>query len=154
MSGKGQDSQETLPNGAPSDSAEDDQSDAADDLIEPEILEKLPPEAKKQIKAQLSMMSVTAPLQNPLARKITPEHISRIIDLSEKDSTNAYKDTRASRRFAFGYVLIFVGLFVFLTIFLTPLDKDLYQSIITFLLTFLAGVGGGFGVKSYMDRNR
>jgi hypothetical protein len=45
-------------------------------------------------------------------------------------------------------------LFTFLTIFLVGTDKELYKEAMKLFAVFLGGFGGGFGVKSYMDRKR
>jgi len=49
-----------------------------------------------------------------------------------------------------GALIIFVALFVFLTVFLVGADKELYKEAVKLFAVFL----GGFGVKSYMDRNK
>jgi hypothetical protein len=46
--------------------------------IEPELLKGLPPEAENIVR--MTMSSTVSPLINPLSEKITPEHISKIIE--------------------------------------------------------------------------
>jgi hypothetical protein len=46
------------------------------------------------------------------------------------------------------------ALFVFCTIFLVNTDKELYKEAIKLFAVFTGGFGGGFGLKSYIDRNK
>lgn len=122
-------------------------------FVEPELLDKLPPEAKKVVEMSLST-HMLGPMQNPLAKKITSKHIDKILDLSEKDAERTFKDAEETRKFTLKYVVLFVILFVFLTIFLVSSDKELYKEVIKLFAVFLGGFGSGFGIKNYMDRHK
>ncbi|WP_089729742.1 hypothetical protein [Candidatus Thiosymbion oneisti] len=123
-------------------------------LPEPELLKNLPPEARKVV--EIGMMSARrfGPMPNPLTDKITEKHIDKILEIAAKDDERSFKDTAQSRKFTLLYIVIFVALFTFLTVFLVGADKDLYKEAIKLFAVFLGGFGGGFGVKSYMDRNK
>ena len=94
------------------------------------------------------------PMQHPLAEKVNEKHIDKILDISEKDAERSFKDAGETRKFTLIYVVIFVILFVFITIFLVGSDKELYKEVIKLFAVFLGGLGSGFGIKSYMDRNK
>jgi len=94
------------------------------------------------------------PEPDPLIDKLTEGHIDKILDISKREDEYSYEDTGQSRKFTLVYVIIFIALFVFLTAFLVGADKDLYKEAIKLFAVFLGGFGGGFGLKSYMDRDK
>jgi len=49
-----------------------------------EILDKLPPEARKMVEMSLSMASISGPMLPPFLKKINEEHISKVLELSDK----------------------------------------------------------------------
>lgn len=121
--------------------------------IEPELLSKLPPEARKVIEIGMSMHRF-GPMPNPLTQKLNPQHIDKILESAEKDSQRAFRDAGETRKYTLIYLTIVSILFVFLTVFLVGSDKELYKEIIKLLIVFSGGLGSGFGIKSYMDRNK
>lgn len=121
--------------------------------VGPELLKNLPPEAKKVLEIGMSMQRF-GPMPNPLAEKINEKHIDKILDITEKDEERSFKDAGESRKFTLIYVLVFAVLFVFATVFLVGSDKDLYKEVIKLFAVFFGGLGSGFGIKSYMDRNK
>ncbi len=122
-------------------------------LAEAELLEKLPPEAKKVVEIGMSMHRF-GPMPNPITEKLNDGHIDKILDIAAKDDERAFKDATESRKFTLIYILVFSALFIFLTIFLVGSDVELYKEIIKLFTIFLGGLGSGFGIKSYMDRNK
>ena len=121
--------------------------------VEPELLKSLPPEAKKVLEIGMSMHKF-GPIPNPLAEKINEKHINKILDIAEKDEERSFKNAGETRKFTLIYVLVFAAIFVFSTVFLVGSDKDLYKEVIKLFAVFLGGLGSGFGIKSYMDRNK
>lgn len=118
-----------------------------------EFLKKLPPEARKVVEIGMSLQRF-GPMPNPLTDKLNEKHIDKILEISAKDDERTFADAAQSRWFALGYVIIFVALFIFLTIFLVGADKELYKEAVKLFAVFLGGFGGGFGVKTYMDRDK
>ncbi|KAF3980377.1 MAG: hypothetical protein HFP76_02340 [Methylococcales symbiont of Iophon sp. n. MRB-2018] len=94
------------------------------------------------------------PMQNPLTQKLTSQHIDKILEISEKDDERVFKDAGESRKYTLIYIVIFSVLFVFLTVFLVGSDVELYKEIVKLFAIFLGGLGSGFGIKGYMDRNK
>lgn len=90
------------------------------------VLEKLPPEIKKVMEVGFSMQRFSGPLPSPFLNKINETHVTKILELAEKDDERAFADTQASRKYILGYVLIFAMLFVFATIFLVGQNTELY----------------------------
>ena len=123
------------------------------DFADPELLKNLPPEAKKVLEIGMSMHRF-GPMPNPLTEKINEKHIDKIIDIAEKDDERSFKDAGEARKFTLIYVLVFAALFVFSTVFLVGSDKALYKEAIKLFAIFLGGLGSGFGIRSYIDRNK
>jgi len=121
--------------------------------IEPEVLDKLPPELKKAVES-FSLQAFTGPVFHPILKKVTESHIDKVLDQTEKDSERDFEDAKSSRRYGFAAFVIICALFVFLTWYLTAVDKDLYRDIIKVLLGLVGGFGGGFAFKGYLDRDR
>jgi hypothetical protein len=126
-------------------------SDGDDDasVIEPEVLEKLPPEVRRVLEFGMGMFST--PVFHPVTKKINEGHIDKLLDSSEKDSQREYKDRMWGRCFGILYALIGVGLFVFVTMYLSD-DKELYRDLLTKVIIFFGGGGLGYGVKAFLDR--
>jgi hypothetical protein len=116
-----------------------------------EVMENLPPEARKQITSMLAMRSI-GPLPNPVLAKVTPEHISRILDISEQDSERSFKDAQHARLFTAFYVLLFVIALGTLVWYLVPMDKALFLDVFKVFVAFAGDFGSGFGIRSRIDR--
>lgn len=124
----------------------------SDEALEPELLKRLPPDAKKVVEIGMGMMMQgVGPVPNPLTKKITEKHIDKILEIAAKDDERTFENAKNFRIYMLIYILSFIGLFVFLTIFLVGSDKELYKEVLKLFATFLGGLGSGFGVKSYMD---
>lgn len=121
------------------------------DSIDPEVLDSLPPEFKKAVEMSISMQRFSGSLPNPLLSKITEKHIDKILDLSEKEDVNAFKDAQISRRYGAFYFLVILSLFVFLVVFLIDKDTDLLKMIIEKVIFVIAGFAGGYGYKAWID---
>ncbi len=117
--------------------------------LDDEVLKKVPPEILKIIEHR-SFKHGPAP--NPVAEKITENHITKILDNTAEESGRRARDKTQSRKFTFASAVLAVGVFVFLTVFLKP-DRDLYVEIIQLLAIFAGGFGAGYGVKAYLEKN-
>jgi len=133
--------------------AESTPADDSEFIPDADLLKKLPPEARKVVEIGMSMHRFGA-MSNPLADKLTEKHIDKILDISAKDDERSFADAAHSRWFTLTYVVLFLALFVFLTVYLVGADKELYKEAVKLFAVFLGGFGGGFGVKSYMDREK
>lgn len=126
-------------------------------VIDPEILEDLPPEARKKVEiAMLSMRTHRfGPLPNPLLEKITDKHIEKVLDLAEKDGQRAFDDICSSRRYRLFYVIILSSIFIFCTVYFMGLNKEeLYKELIKLAAVYLGGLGSGYGIKNYLSKDQ
>lgn len=120
-------------------------------IVEGEVLEKLPPEVRRVMEIGFSMQRFSGLLPSPFLTKINETHISKILEIAEKDDERSFVDAQSSKKYIFACVLIFCALFVFATVFLMGKDKELYKEILKLLAMFLGGLGSGFGLKGYLD---
>lgn len=116
------------------------------EVIPPEILEQLPPHMRETIS---SIGIFSSPMQNPLARKITSEHIDKIIDNDDKDASRRFTQKTMSRFFSLAYVLIALGAFFLLSHLFGERNPDLFEKILVFFGTFFAGFGAGWGFTTF-----
>ena len=87
----------------PSRSSKEEASDADLQSLEG-LVERLPPEDKKVLTRVIaSFTQYAGPAMNPLIRKITSEHIDKIIDYTEADSERTHDTSRSTRRYAYAY---------------------------------------------------
>jgi hypothetical protein len=132
----------------------EDQETKAEEVTAESVFEKLPPEVKKVMEIGFSMQRFSGPVPLPFLTKINETHISKILELAEKDDERAFADTQSSKRYILAYVLIFSVLFVFATVFLVGQNTELYKEMLKLLAMFLGGLGSGFGLKGYLDRKK
>ena len=129
---------------------------AADDAAQEDAtqaggFDSLPPEAKKFVQMSMSMQRI-GPMPHPLADKLNDGHIDKILEIAEKGDALARKDRSESRRYALAYVVGGVSLFVFLTVYLVGPHTEIYRELLEYFLAFLGGLGGGYWIRSRMDR--
>lgn len=115
-------------------------------------LQNLPPEVKRVVEASLSIQRFSSGSFSPIQQKINEQHISKILEIVEKDDERAFADAQSSRKYALIYTIILVITFGSLTVFLVNKDVALYQEILKIIIIFGGGFGSGFGFKSYRDR--
>ncbi len=132
--------------------------DASGQPVPPEILQFLknaPPEIRKTI-TQMAAFQFSGPVrhENPLFRKFTPQHIDKLLDYLHEDEKKQCELESSGRFFNLAYALTALGVFVFLVVFLAKDKPELFVDILKMLVAFAGGFGGGFGIKSYLDRHQ
>ena len=143
--------EDVLPPDEPSSQPPDEQDVGAGIPIPKEVLDQLPPEARRTIVSsfQSRSMQIVAPVADPLYQHITSEHVSEVIKLHENDSVRGHQTATSQRRYQFTYfavgTAVVVGLLVF---FIDSGNRDL----ITPLLTAVAGFAGGLGTSQIFRR--
>ena len=113
------------------------------------------PETKETIKMSVSSMqrSITA-VPHPLMDKLTESHIDKILDINARSNELGRKDAKESRIFTLLYAAAGVALFVFLTLFMVGSHTATYMELIKLILPFFAGLIGGMGIQSYLDKRK
>ncbi len=121
---------------------------------EADVFENMPPEVKKVVEMGFSMQRISGAMPNPLLSMVTEKHIDTILGISQKEEENSFKDAQSSKKYNLIYFLVIILLIVFLIIFLIDKDKALLLSIIDRALFLLAGLGSGYGFKTYLDNKK
>ena len=119
--------------------------DALVELIGEETFEHVPPESRGRITRSISIFtSIGGERFNPLFRRLSPEHISAMLESSERNAEREHSSQASARRYQFLYFLIgllaAVGLIVFFS--LTD-DKVTLTTVIVAILGFVGGFGVG-----------
>lgn len=119
------------------------------------FIEKLPEEDRNTFKqlwvSQFSMISRISP-EYDIARKVTSEHIDKLLDRDSKELDKIFKD-RSQRR---GFTLLLTVLASAVLIALVLLLKDnpeFMEKIITIAFSGILGAAGGYGLGINKNRN-
>jgi hypothetical protein len=101
--------------------------------------------------AVTTMLSVVGPMPHPIASKMTPTHITKVLDLQEKEMGYAFSDRRDSRLQStiIFLAVLSLGVLVILALALTNHESTLEQ-----LVPIGAGLAGGFGSGFAVGRRR
>lgn len=91
---------------------------------------------------------------HPIFEKFESEHVSQFLDHARDRERDENDAKRSVRWFRLAYTLTGVALFVFLTVLLMPEQSDLYFKLLQGVGLFVAGLAGGYGLKTYRDRDR
>ena len=109
------------------------------------------PESVKQVVASVVRMgmSISGTMPNPLAEKLTPEHLDKMIEYTETESQREDKQLTAHRKFGFLYYLI--GIAVVTTVLLVLIFRS-ETDLVLQILSVIGAFGGGFGVGRLTGR--
>ncbi len=126
-----------------------DSKDPLHEAIPEDLLKDLPEDQRKIIQRITSFQGMM-PLPNPIASKITPEHITKVLtnaDEEDKRDRQERKDERGHNYKIMVTALIFVLLVGGLLIY--SKQFEILKYFVTAVFTF----AGGFGVGKYYDGN-
>ena len=88
---------------------------------------------------------------HPLVEKFTPEHITKFLDYSHEETKRQLTLRSSNRWFTLAFILICLIFFGFLIVFLADQHSAILLDILKVLTGFLGGLGGGYGLKAYLD---
>ncbi len=146
------------PEGKPSEQDElshpaSEQEPAAPQPVPPELLEKLPPETRREVVQSLTTAVYSGPVPSPIAQKITSDHITQLITARNQDAAREYTDRKDTRRWTtilIGLcVIVGAGMVVFLVI---AGQVDLADRLIERGILLGGGVGIGYGISEWRRR--
>ncbi|EPF17219.1 hypothetical protein PN470_10920 [Microcystis sp. CS-574] len=121
-------------------------SPSIEDILPPEVLEELPPKEKKQI-VSMMMMQGSSRQSSPLVKQLKSEHITQIIENSEKENQREFEKSKISentKRWGMGAILALVAV-VFVYAGVTK-DRDLSEKVVLAGISALGGFGAGYAV--------
>ena len=128
---------------------------AANDHDEPEAsetLEKVPESGRLPVE---QFFGAAMSIGNPILQKITSEHISDLISLNKDDSQRRYADRREARRILAVVGVVFLLVLVGFAVLLVVRDqRELLLELLKAAVLFLGGLGAGWGLQSFRQRER
>jgi hypothetical protein len=114
-----------------------------------QMLESAPPEVRRQIVSFFSMIMsrglIPDPVASKLADKVTGDHITQLIESSDKDSEREFKNCQWGRVFQFAIAVIGLVFFAFLVVQLKAANPELLKDLVIGVASFLGGLGTGLG---------
>lgn len=120
-----------------------------------QVLEKVPKEEdrntiRQMLISQFSMISRVSP-EYDVAKKVTPEHITKMLDTQDRAMEKTFKDKSQRRIFTFCVALLSSAVLIALVVLLK--DKpELMEKIVTIAFSGLLGAAGGYGIG--VNKNR
>lgn len=117
--------------------------------LEPEILERIPPEVRREVNQFTAIMGSFANAgQPPFLKKINEAHIDKLIQFSENESLREFQDAQTTKKYNLLYVLIFCAVFTFLVVYLGDKNPELLKDLLKVLVGFIGGFGSAYGLKA------
>ena len=93
------------------------------------------------------MFSEFRPVRSPLADKLTPEHISKMLEINRDRVGNERAAEREDRYFrAVMFVVLCAFILSLVHMLLAAGNDQLTEKILIGLVTLVAGVAGGYGI--------
>lgn len=121
------------------------------------VLEGLPEEKKTLIEqtmvAQFAMITNRTSPELEVTKKITSEHITKILENESIGMEYSFKDVRGKRTFYLIVILIVSALLTALSIILKD-NPEVLEKVLIGLGGAIAGAFGGYGVKAHQDREK
>ena len=116
-----------------------------------EVIEKLP---EGEIGGVLQTFFARMSTGNPIAARVTSEHVSDMISLRAEETRLEYEDRRHSRLILTGFVVFIILVLVGFAVFLAVRQKDaLLTDLLTKVIIGLGGLGAGWGISHYRRRD-
>ncbi|MBN1806830.1 MAG: hypothetical protein JW837_16400 [Sedimentisphaerales bacterium] len=110
-----------------------------------EVIEKFPPEVREFVRKSTSMF-MAGPMLPPhyhIFKKMTPEHIGKILDSAEKDSEREHQGHMSDRRWNFAWLIACLVFILALSGLFLWTEKSEY---IVHIITALVSGAGGYGI--------
>lgn len=125
--------------------------DQQKEVVEAEILKDLPENQRKLINQIFSSISVQGafPKQNPILTKITPEHITTVLDHSNQEDLRDREERKSERDHNYK---IMVTAIIAITIIGSLLVYSNQTDILKYVVGAVFGFAGGFGAGKYYDK--
>lgn len=132
--------------GKPGENGHDTENDS---VIPDEVLERIPQRERKEFIQTITKVAGIFSPQNPLIKKITPDHISTLLQNAD-DCDKRDRDERQNERnynFKIMVTVLFTAVLV-CALFIWTAQIDLLK----FFIGAIFGFGGGFGVGKYYKK--
>jgi hypothetical protein len=115
--------------------------------IPAEVLESLPPDVRERVEASFTAALYSGPFPNPIASKVTSEHITQVLNARDRATELEFKDRQHSRKWT---ALITGGVVVAALILILWLGLTGHDALVSDLMKIgvgaVVGAGGGYGL--------
>jgi hypothetical protein len=136
-------------NGNTKNGHEEENNKDGEPVIPEELLNELPPKDRKEFIQSVTRISGIFPQQNPLAKKITSEHISELLKISDASDQRDHQERSNERNYNFKVlVTVLIAIFLICVLFIWAKQEEFLKYIIGAII----GFGGGFGVGKYYNK--
>ena len=142
---------DTLPHGEePEDVALPTSTEESEQPTPAKVAQKLP---EGELRGVLQAFFAKTSIANPIADRITSEHVSTMLSLRAEERRMDYGDRRHSRWLFTGFAVFVIIVAVGFSVFLADRQQDaLLTDLLTKLIIALGGFGAGWGASSYFRR--
>ncbi|NMB81320.1 MAG: hypothetical protein GYA14_05835 [Ignavibacteria bacterium] len=117
-----------------------------------EFMESMPERMRSSVFAMLQSSSSES--FHPLFKKFDGTHIHKFLDYLQEDDRNNFNLRKSSRIFQTIYFFAFLAFITFLIVYLVPINMELLVDILKVGLAFGAGLGSGYGLRSYQSKKK
>jgi hypothetical protein len=120
-----------------------------DSIVPDEVLERIPQKERKEFIQSITKVAGVFSPQNPLIKKITPEHISAFLQNADTFDKRDRDERRDERNYNFKIMVtvLFTSVLV-CGLFIWTAQTDLLK----FFIGAIFGFGGGFGVGKFYKK--
>lgn len=117
---------------------------SSDEIIPDEVLDAIPEEERGKVASIIKQTMISGVMRrsNPIAEKITPEHISQIISKSDDQDKRDRQERKGERNYNLLLIVIALLFIGFLIVFLQT-NEDLLIKIVIGIISFVGGFGFG-----------
>ncbi len=116
-----------------------------------------PPTIPKRVMQSVEMFMAqtrSGSIPSPFWEKITPEHVSQVIESNDLETKLAIEDRQKGRYFNVVYIILGLVALGFLVLTLQGSNPDLLEKLITIVLSFVGGIGAGWGLARTRSQDR
>ncbi len=134
------------------DSTNEENRPETEDMLSDEILEAIPEEDRGKVASIIKQTMISGVMRrnNPVAEKITSEHITQLITKSDSQDVRDRKERKGERNYNLVLILVALAFIAFLIIFLQA-KEDLLIKIVIGIIAFIGGYGFGQSKKVKTD---
>ena len=121
---------------------------AAEISVPPEIqqaIDQFPPKVREEITSVIMQGS----MPHPLADRLTPNHITALIDNDDKKASREHSLSVWGRVYTLFYAVFGIATFFALYVVIGKDNLDLFNQILVYLGTFGAGFAAGWGYSAF-----
>ena len=132
---------------------------ASEDLLPEDIsqvLEGLPNEKRATIErtivSQFAMISSRSSPELEISKKITSDHITKLLETQSKGMDYSFKDEKNKRWFYLGLIALVSAVVIALVVILKN-NPEVMEKVLIGLGSAIAGAAGGYGIKAARDKD-